>query len=163
MQRAPNKTGINIQRRSAFRIRKPYKINVSRNIVICFICTVHSFLHSRIERVPHDPPCSYVDQGMSEIQIRDEYRIRQRSKQVELGKATDGYLKYTRCIPRGLRTDDDPITPVSLASQSKRGWDAMIVKWRRKLHWYDGIDTSLATLPGVQFSWSLDSEEDIDK
>jgi hypothetical protein len=73
-----------------------------------------------------------------------------------MGKETSGYLKYRLCIPRDLRTDDDPVTPIASESQSKRGWDATIVKWRRKLHNYDGIDTSLASVFGTPTSWSLD-------
>jgi hypothetical protein len=86
-----------------------------------------------------------------------QHRLRQRGKQIGIGKLTIGYLNYETAIPVALRTDDDPTTPVAVASQSKRCWDATVVRWRRKLHTYDDIAD---VLRAPCDSWASDRDDE---
>jgi len=66
-----------------------------------------------------------------------EARFQQRVKQIELGKATKGYLNYIRAIPKERRSQTDPQTPDSREMCSKRQFDGKLHKWRKGLHNYD--------------------------
>lgn len=67
----------------------------------------------------------------------DAQRLRQRQKQIDLGKNTRGYERYVALVPRDQRKFDDPWTPDKTAPCSKRAFDGRIRKWRRDLHKYD--------------------------
>ncbi|KAH7283264.1 hypothetical protein KP509_35G069300 [Ceratopteris richardii] len=67
----------------------------------------------------------------------DAHRLSQRQKQIEYGKNTLGYERYTELVPRFKRKAKDPQTPNPKQVCSKRSWDGQIRKWRRLLHLYD--------------------------
>ncbi|KAI5071158.1 hypothetical protein GOP47_0013409 [Adiantum capillus-veneris] len=67
----------------------------------------------------------------------DARRISQRQRQVDFGKNTLGYERYTELVPRCKRKQRDPQTPDPKQVCSKRSWDGQIRKWRRLLHVYD--------------------------
>ncbi|KAG0626385.1 hypothetical protein M758_2G121800 [Ceratodon purpureus] len=67
----------------------------------------------------------------------DPHRLCQRQKQIDYGKNTLGYERYTDTVPRYQRTKTDPRTPDIRQVCSKRSWDGQIRKWRRLLHEYD--------------------------
>lgn len=66
-----------------------------------------------------------------------EARFQQREKQIELGKATKGYLAYIKAVPKPNRSQADPQTPDSREMCSKRQFDGKLHKWRKGLHQYD--------------------------
>lgn len=70
-----------------------------------------------------------------------EARFQQREKQIDLGKATKGYLNYTKAVPREKRSQTDPQTPDSREMCSKRQFDGKLHKWRKGLHQYDPDST----------------------
>ena len=67
----------------------------------------------------------------------DARRLAQRQKQIDFGKNTRGYERYSALVPREKRRFDDPWTPDKTAPCSKRAFDGRIRKWRRELHKYD--------------------------
>lgn len=67
----------------------------------------------------------------------DPHRLCQRQKQIDYGKNTLGYERYTEMVPRYQRTKVHPRTPDIRQVCSKRSWDGQIRKWRRLLHEYD--------------------------
>ena len=77
--------------------------------------------------------------GMGEASADSEWeaRFQQREKQIELGKATRGYVAFTKAVSRDKRTQADPQTPDSREMCSKRQFDGKLHKWRKGLHQYD--------------------------
>jgi hypothetical protein len=69
----------------------------------------------------------------------DPTRLRQRQKQVDLGKNTSGYDRYLSAVPRAQRNlaereASHPVTPDISRKCSKRAFDGVVKKWRRQLH-----------------------------
>lgn len=71
----------------------------------------------------------------------EERRLEQRQKQIDYGKNTIGYQRYTSKIDKRERSNGDPETPDKYSRCSKRAWDGLVRSWRRKLHKYDPLDT----------------------
>eukprot|EP00803_Ostreobium_quekettii_P006851 evm.model.scf_1442.3 EVM.evm.TU.scf_1442.3 scf_1442:15687-18517(-) len=72
----------------------------------------------------------------------DETRLRWRQKQIDLGKRTLGYRRYTESVPRDqrrkrFRLSCHPETPEKYQTCSKRSFQGQITKWRKLLHWWD--------------------------
>ena len=69
----------------------------------------------------------------------DAKRLAVRQRQLDIGKATEGYIRYRRMVPAlgGIQRRGDPRTPEKEQICSKRSWDGQISKWRRALHAYD--------------------------
>jgi len=80
----------------------------------------------------------------------DQYRLKARQKQLDIGKNTEGYQSYLEMVPREKRQKGDPRTPNKNQVCSKRSWDGQVRKWRRQLHFYDP--------PEIQFQ---DAEKEI--
>jgi Histone RNA hairpin-binding protein RNA-binding domain len=64
-------------------------------------------------------------------------RLKQRMRQIALGKETVGYYRYTQSVSRQSRTREMPRTPNPRRDYPKRAWSSMVSKWRRALHQYD--------------------------
>ncbi len=65
--------------------------------------------------------------------------MKQRYKQIEIGKKTLGYNLYVQAVPKKERRHRDethPTTPDHLQTCSKRSWDGQIKVWRRRLHFW---------------------------
>jgi hypothetical protein len=58
-------------------------------------------------------------------------------RQVDYGKNTPGYARYTELVPRAKRRPSQPHTPDVRANLPKRQWDAQVREWRRALHRWD--------------------------
>ncbi|XP_050087568.1 histone RNA hairpin-binding protein [Anopheles aquasalis] len=67
----------------------------------------------------------------------DEAVLVRRQKQIDYGKNTLGYTNYIEQVPRDERTKDHPRTPPKHVKYSRRGWDALVKTWRKKLHCFD--------------------------
>lgn len=70
-----------------------------------------------------------------------ERRLAQRRKQIEKGKNTASYKFYAATMPReerpvGVVMERCPRTPPPELKCSKRGFDALLGRWRRALHAY---------------------------
>lgn len=65
------------------------------------------------------------------------HRAAQRQKQIDYGKNTLGYQRYTKEVPREKRGKADPCTPDIHSNVSKRAFDGQVKVWRRCLHMYD--------------------------
>jgi len=68
-------------------------------------------------------------------------RMEKRTRQIVIGKSTDGYKNYIRMVPREDRKQHHPTTPKESDPISKRAWDTKVRSWRRALHEWDGPDT----------------------
>lgn len=64
-------------------------------------------------------------------------RLKQRQRQIEIGKATYEYRSYLTAVPKNKRSRDDPRTPNPFARRSKRSFDGSLRVWRRRLHHWD--------------------------
>lgn len=116
--------------------------------VPCFPCFPHALLPHRflMPFFPHlSSPLSLAAPvaprpSLAPIET-DRHRIAQREKQIEYGKNTVGYYKYSHAIPRGSRRrGTDPETPDARQTCSKRSFDGQIRKWRRALHAWDDYE-----------------------
>eukprot|EP01127_Copromyxa_protea_P009912 TRINITY_DN2375_c0_g3_i1.p1 TRINITY_DN2375_c0_g3~~TRINITY_DN2375_c0_g3_i1.p1 ORF type:complete len:339 (-),score=89.52 TRINITY_DN2375_c0_g3_i1:300-1316(-) len=70
----------------------------------------------------------------------DEHRLEQRQKQIDYGKKTVGYERFTALVPKEKREPGHPVTPRKNQKCSKRSWDGQVRKWRRELHKWDPED-----------------------
>jgi len=81
--------------------------------------------------------------GKAAEEETDPHRIAQRQKQIDYGKNTLGYQRYTEEIPKHLRRKirhtilKHPDTPDVKQICSKRSFDGQVKKWRRELHHWD--------------------------
>mmetsp|Transcript_38949 Transcript_38949/g.62751 ORF Transcript_38949/g.62751 Transcript_38949/m.62751 type:complete len:301 (-) Transcript_38949:2029-2931(-) len=74
------------------------------------------------------------------IEELTEERIIKRQKQIDFGKATEGYMNYLAKVPKNKRKPDPvryPRTPDRTEHISKRSWDYKVRRWRRLLHNWD--------------------------
>lgn len=68
----------------------------------------------------------------------DASTFKKRLEQIELGKNTIGYMRYTLLVPRARRSGrEHPRTPDASVRMPKRRWDTIVRSWRRQLHDYD--------------------------
>ena len=74
-----------------------------------------------------------------------EARHRQRIKQVALGKATKGYMNYSKAIPKaqrqiGVNLNTPSTSPRTIVNMSKRQFHGELKAWRKYLHQFDDIE-----------------------
>ena len=74
---------------------------------------------------------------LAETRESDPHRLQQRQKQIDYGKNTCGYDRYTKLVPKFRRARGDPRTPDIHGVYSKRQWEGLVKAWRRRLHTYD--------------------------
>lgn len=68
----------------------------------------------------------------------DAGTLKKRLDQIEFGKNTIGYMRYTMLVPKERRRGrEHPRTPDAHERMPKRRWDTIIRSWRRQLHQYD--------------------------
>eukprot|EP01061_Rhynchopus_euleeides_P012067 TRINITY_DN2167_c0_g1_i1.p2 TRINITY_DN2167_c0_g1~~TRINITY_DN2167_c0_g1_i1.p2 ORF type:complete len:400 (+),score=157.95 TRINITY_DN2167_c0_g1_i1:156-1202(+) len=96
-------------------------------------------------------PITHAELGLRERRSRQneqlpnqEARLKQRIKQVGIGKATQGYLNYLKAIPKEQRIPtvnlNTPSTsPRTIVSMSKRQFHGELKAWRKYLHHFDDI------------------------
>lgn len=102
----------------------------------------------------------------------DPRRLKQRQKQIDIGKNTLGYDRYSKVWPKSKRLSANrsrdmslPQTPDKRAKVSKRQFDGMVRKWRRLLHCFDPPKTASAKEkvdPGGGRDRDSDSSADAD-
>ena len=67
-----------------------------------------------------------------------EHTVAQRKKQIDIGKATEGYKNYLEAArSRNPRHADPPRTPDPYAPDSNRQFDGRLRVWRQKLREYE--------------------------
>ncbi|DBB09146.1 TPA: hypothetical protein ACH3X3_007752 [Trebouxia sp. C0006] len=95
----------------------------------------------------------------------DPHRIAQRQKQIDYGKNTLGYQRYTEEVPRYLRRkistriSKHPETPDVTQICSKRSFDGQAKKWRRQLHLWDPEEEEKLIEPVLQLAQPVESPE----
>jgi len=67
----------------------------------------------------------------------DFHRITQRMRQIDIGKATDGYRNYLEKVPKEKRKPHHPRTPNPRHKMPNKWWKKAINKWRKALHAFD--------------------------
>jgi hypothetical protein len=66
--------------------------------------------------------------------ITDERKLTQRQKQIEFGKNTISYARFSKAVRKRDRSFKDPWTPDISMPDSKRCFDGKVKEWRRRLH-----------------------------
>lgn len=64
----------------------------------------------------------------------DEHRIAQRQKQIDYGKNTLAYDKFSAVLPRDKRTRGDPMTPLARQKCSKRSFAGQVTSWKKRVY-----------------------------
>ena len=69
----------------------------------------------------------------------DERKLKQRQKQIDIGKQSDSYKKYLQLVPKCKRRfrgriPVDPRTPDITQKCSKRSFDGQLKVWKRQIH-----------------------------
>ncbi|KAJ9472654.1 Histone RNA hairpin-binding protein [Diplonema papillatum] len=91
--------------------------------------------------LPEPPPGTKAKKGRVET---DEWRLKQRQKQVQIGLRTVGYKNYVRAKETGKDTGAEmPRIPNVYQVCSKRAWDGQIRRWRQLLHKFDDMTEEL--------------------
>lgn len=88
------------------------------------------------------PPSLAASVVLTEAQWK---RLQQRRRQIELGKATQGYRNYVHWVPRENRNPhclDHPVTPRMDLCVSRREFDMSVRHWRYALHRWDRPSSS---------------------
>lgn len=80
-----------------------------------------------------------------------------RQKQIDFGKNTVGYDRYSSLVPRKSRTKDHPKTPPKELKYSRRAWDGLIKSWRSRLHFWDPPNENGEPNEGLE----LDDDDDL--
>lgn len=73
-------------------------------------------------------------------QETDPTVLSRRQKQIEYGKNTLSYQRYTLAIPRHKRKRHHPRTPCKNIKMSRRRWDNMVKSWKIHVHMWDDDD-----------------------
>jgi len=67
----------------------------------------------------------------------DSSVLARRQKQIDFGKNTIGYEKYTEQVPKHERKRQHPKTPPKNLKYTRRAWDGLVKNWRVRLHCWD--------------------------
>eukprot|EP01059_Diplonema_ambulator_P004873 TRINITY_DN14602_c0_g1_i2.p1 TRINITY_DN14602_c0_g1~~TRINITY_DN14602_c0_g1_i2.p1 ORF type:complete len:355 (+),score=77.10 TRINITY_DN14602_c0_g1_i2:143-1207(+) len=87
---------------------------------------------SDITLPPMPPTAKKVEQN--------EWRLRQRQKQIRIGLQTIGYKNYIRAKELKFEVEaEQPRIPNVYQVCSKRAWDGQVRRWRQLLHKYDDL------------------------
>ena len=94
------------------------------------------------EEREHDSQADVRAMGRQSPYDERMHRLRQRQKQIDIGKSTEAYVEYRNQVPIGKRNprcrhDKHPVTPNPNEDCSKRSWSGIVSKWRQNLHRYD--------------------------
>lgn len=79
---------------------------------------------------------THIPRALVQVET-DEKKLAARQKQIDYGKNTIGYQRYSDMVSMKDRKRSDPWTPDKNTVCSKRSFDGQIKKWRRLLHEYD--------------------------
>ncbi|KAJ1521332.1 hypothetical protein ONE63_003008 [Megalurothrips usitatus] len=83
----------------------------------------------------------------------DKETLARRQKQIEYGKNTLGYQRYTKMVPKDSREKRHPKTPPRHLRYSRRAWDGLVKVWRQKLHFWDPPKDGEETPTELPASW----------
>eukprot|EP01064_Diplonema_japonicum_P021336 TRINITY_DN30866_c0_g1_i1.p1 TRINITY_DN30866_c0_g1~~TRINITY_DN30866_c0_g1_i1.p1 ORF type:complete len:237 (+),score=51.27 TRINITY_DN30866_c0_g1_i1:50-760(+) len=86
-------------------------------------------------------------------------RMRQRLKQIAIGKSTQGYMNYRKCVAlegrdEAIHLNTPKTSPESNLRLSKREFEGELRTWRKFLHKYDDVDTEAAIPAGLRIGGS---------
>ena len=98
----------------------------------------HCYYSTKNSPAPYSTCVNAVNQQSSAVRAEPTIRcLEQRQKQIDYGKNTIGYKRYTNLVPKDKRRESDPGTPDKYARCSKRHWSAVMRAWRLNLHKWD--------------------------
>lgn len=90
---------------------------------------------------------------------KDKETLARRQKQIEYGKNTLGYQRYSKLVPRETREKRHPKTPPRHLRYSRRAWDGLVKVWRQKLHFWDPPKDGEETPTELPESWDNMSDD----
>lgn len=92
--------------------------------------------HKEEKRVRHNSYTSSTSSSSSYTEA-DPAILSRRQKQIDYGKNTAAYERYTEMVPMNDRTREHPRTPNKFGKYSRRAFDGLVKIWRKQLHFYD--------------------------
>ncbi|XP_026847441.1 histone RNA hairpin-binding protein isoform X2 [Drosophila persimilis] len=92
--------------------------------------------HKEEKRVRHNSYTSSTSSSSSYTEA-DPAVLSRRQKQIDYGKNTAAYERYTEMVPKTTRSREDPRTPNKYGKYSRRAFDGLVKIWRKSLHFYD--------------------------
>ncbi|XP_015037059.2 histone RNA hairpin-binding protein isoform X2 [Drosophila pseudoobscura] len=92
--------------------------------------------HKEEKRVRHNSYTSSTSSSSSYAEA-DPAVLSRRQKQIDYGKNTAAYERYTEMVPKATRSREDPRTPNKYGKYSRRAFDGLVKIWRKSLHFYD--------------------------
>ncbi|XP_017140592.1 histone RNA hairpin-binding protein isoform X2 [Drosophila miranda] len=92
--------------------------------------------HKEEKRVRHNSYTSSTSSSSSFTEA-DPAVLSRRQKQIDYGKNTAAYERYTEMVPKATRSREDPRTPNKYGKYSRRAFDGLVKIWRKSLHFYD--------------------------
>ncbi|XP_037718548.1 histone RNA hairpin-binding protein [Drosophila subpulchrella] len=92
--------------------------------------------HKEEKRVRHNSYTSSTSSSSSYTEA-DPAVLARRQKQIDYGKNTAAYERYSDMVPKSERAREHPRTPNKYGKYSRRAFDGLVKIWRKSLHFYD--------------------------
>ncbi|XP_032222699.1 histone RNA hairpin-binding protein isoform X2 [Nematostella vectensis] len=108
---------------------------------------------------PKDQPTSNKPTVSNKSMETDLHKLEKRQKQIDIGKNTVAYGRFSAQIPREKRAKEDPSTPDKFQQCSTRSWVGQVRVWRRRLHSWDppsGSEDLFSHSPSSQSETNMD-------
>lgn len=119
------------------------------------------FNNHKNEKRPRQNSFTSSSSSSSSYTETDAAILSRRQKQIDYGKNTVAYERYTELVPKTQRSREHPRTPNKYGKYSRRAFDGLVKIWRKQLHYYDPPNANKQTRnKGFVNDSSTDSDSD---